>query len=418
MNEYLNELYNWIQSEDNTFKQRYTFEDFQNNMQEGAYAQTMYDWISGVDSTFTERYTIDEFNSKVKKKLTPTESLESGLEETLESGLGDGSLDSPDETNVTTPVTSPVVPVETDVEEETEEVQQSFIIEGNEVDEETYTQYSDAQDTLKKETDDPFAQSMNLIDGEMIERQEDAIVPLMNYNFNQYGFTFEDTGIGDAMNVTAANGEKLYVNLDPTFGIGKKSEAEALKVFLAKNKAASRRLMIEENGYTALERKVQGQEQIDTSVSILNAEANAFNTTIQQYLANKNEVDRLREYFTGMSTEEMNLPENALLYQELQQKSSNLGSQKNNIIARDLQLKQQGASLDALTGDYYAMKAEQGSMLGGTINEMLTTIGRRTASTGGSMIDAAVEFSDTGLAGEKSFKDIYAGLAQQKYGLP
>ena len=30
MNEYLNELYNWIQSEDNTFKQRYTFEDFQN----------------------------------------------------------------------------------------------------------------------------------------------------------------------------------------------------------------------------------------------------------------------------------------------------------------------------------------------------------------------------------------------------
>ena len=87
MNEYLNELYNWIQSEDNTFKQRYTFEDFQNNMQEGAYAQTMYDWISGVDSTFTERYTIDEFNSKVKKKLTPTESLESGLEETLESGL-------------------------------------------------------------------------------------------------------------------------------------------------------------------------------------------------------------------------------------------------------------------------------------------------------------------------------------------
>ncbi len=418
MNEYLNELYNWIQSEDNTFKQRYTFEDFQNNMQEDAYAQTMYDWISGVDSTFTERYTIDEFNSKVKKKLTPTESLESGLEDALESDLGDGSLDSPDETNVTTPVTSPVVPVETDVEEETEEVQQSFTIEGNEVDEETYTQYSDAQDTLKKETDDPFAQSMNLIDGEMIERQEDAIVPLMNYNFNQYGFTFEDTGIGDAMNVTAANGEKLYVNLDPTFGIGKKSEAEALKVFLAKNKAASRRLMIEENGYTALERKVQGQEQIDTSVSILNAEANAFNTTIQQYLANKNEVDRLREYFTGMSTEEMNLPENALLYQELQQKSSNLGSQKKNIIARDLQLKQQGASLDALTGDYYAMKAEQGSILGGTINEMLTTIGRRTASAGGSMIDAAVEFSDTGLAGEKSFKDIYAGLAQQKYGLP
>lgn len=351
----------------------------------------------------------------VKKKLTPTESLESGLEDVMESDLEVGSLDSPDETNVIPPV---IPPVTSPVQEETEEAQQSFTIDGNEVDEETYTQYSDAQDTLKKETDDPFSQSMNLIDGEMIERQEEAVVPLMNYNFNQYGFTFEETGIGDAMNVTAANGEKLYINLDPTFGIGKKSEAEALKVFLAKNKAASRRLMIEENGYTELERKVQGQEQIDTSVNILNAEANAFNTTIQQYLADKNEVDRLREYFTGMSTEEMNLPENALLYQELQQKSVNLGSQKKNIIARDLQLKQQGAALDALAGDYYAMKAEQGSILGATVDGMLRTIGRRTASGVGSVIDAGVEFSDTGGAGEKAFKDIYAGLAQQRYGLP
>ena len=350
----------------------------------------------------------------VKKKPSPSESLQSGLQDVMESDSEDGSLDSPDE-----PIVAPPIGVETPAPEpNVEEVQQSFVIDGTEVDQETFIDYSDTQSQLNKETKDPFAQSIKLIDGEMIERQEEAVVPLMNYNFNQYGFTFEQTGIDDAMNVTAANGEKLSVELDPIFGINKKSEAEALKVFLAKNKAASRRLMLEEKGYSALERKIQGQDQIDLSAKLLNIEANAFNTTIQQYLAEKNEVQRLREYFSGMSSEEMNLPENALLFQELQQKSISVGKQKQNIISRDLQLKQKGASIDALTGDYFAMKADQGTYFGATINEMLTTIGRRTASEVGLGIDAAVEFSDTGLAGEKAFRDIYAGLAQQKYGLP
>ena len=284
----------------------------------------------------------------VKKKPSPSESLQSGLQDVMESDSEDGSLDSPDE-----PIVAPPIGVETPAPEpNVEEVQQSFVIDGTEVDQETFIDYSDTQSQLNKETKDPFAQSIKLIDGEMIERQEEAVVPLMNYNFNQYGFTFEQTGIDDAMNVTAANGEKLSVELDPIFGINKKSEAEALKVFLAKNKAASRRLMLEEKGYSALERKIQGQDQIDLSAKLLNIEANAFNTTIQQYLAEKNEVQRLREYFSGMSSEEMNLPENALLFQELQQKSISVGKQKQNIISRDLQLKQKGASIDALTGDY------------------------------------------------------------------
>ena len=350
----------------------------------------------------------------VKKKPSPAESLQSGLQDVMESDSEDGSLDLPDE-----PIVAPPVGVETPAPEpNTEEVQQSFVIDGTEVDQETFIDYSDTQSQLNKETKDPFAQSIKLIDGEMIERQEEAIVPLMNYNFNQYGFTFEQTGIDDAMNVTAANGEKLSVELDPIFGINKKSEAEALKVFLAKNKAASRRLMLEEKGYSALERKIQGQDQINLSAKLLNIEANAFNTTIQQYLAEKNEVQRLREYFSGMSSEEMNLPENALLFQELQQKSISVGKQKQNIISRDLELKQKGASIDALAGDYYAMKAEQGTLFGATVDGMLRTIGRGTASKVGLGIDAAVEFSDTGLAGEKAFRDIYAGLAQQKYGLP
>ena len=68
--DYLEQLYTWISSEDNTFTQRYTLEDFKNNMQKEDYVSSMYTWISSRDETFPDRYTLDFFTEKVKKKDT------------------------------------------------------------------------------------------------------------------------------------------------------------------------------------------------------------------------------------------------------------------------------------------------------------------------------------------------------------
>ena len=55
MNEYLVELFNWIQTQDSTFNQRYSYEDFENNMQDLQYADEMYQWIASKDATFAKR---------------------------------------------------------------------------------------------------------------------------------------------------------------------------------------------------------------------------------------------------------------------------------------------------------------------------------------------------------------------------
>ena len=68
--DYLEQLYTWIGSEDNTFTQRYTLEDFKNNMQKEDYVSSMYTWISSRDETIPDRYTLDFFTEKVKKKDT------------------------------------------------------------------------------------------------------------------------------------------------------------------------------------------------------------------------------------------------------------------------------------------------------------------------------------------------------------
>lgn len=66
--EYLEQLYQWISSKDNTFTDRYTIDDFKTNMNETDYATKMYDWISSKDDNFTSKYTVDTFIEKVKKK--------------------------------------------------------------------------------------------------------------------------------------------------------------------------------------------------------------------------------------------------------------------------------------------------------------------------------------------------------------
>ena len=65
--QYLQELYDWISSQDPTFVDRYSAYDFAYNMKNNEeYATRMYNWIKSVDNTFTNRYTKKEFKAKIE----------------------------------------------------------------------------------------------------------------------------------------------------------------------------------------------------------------------------------------------------------------------------------------------------------------------------------------------------------------
>ena len=80
-----------------------------------------------------------------------------------------------------------------------------------------------------------FDESLAGVNADLIDYEEEYVVPKLNYQFNDYGFTFAETGIGDGMKVKAANGNEHYTNLDPFWG--EKGEAEALQKFLKENRA-------------------------------------------------------------------------------------------------------------------------------------------------------------------------------------
>jgi len=70
--EYLDNLYNWISSVDDTFKKRFTPEDWVNRLNtDTGYANKLYDWISSVDRSFAKRHPKEEWKTKVGVNTDP-----------------------------------------------------------------------------------------------------------------------------------------------------------------------------------------------------------------------------------------------------------------------------------------------------------------------------------------------------------
>lgn len=87
--QYLQDLYGWISSEDPTFKDRYSYNDFAFKMQnDEGYVNSMYKWIGSVDNTFYSRYTPNQFQAKVEGSETVTETVtETVVEEPKKKGF-------------------------------------------------------------------------------------------------------------------------------------------------------------------------------------------------------------------------------------------------------------------------------------------------------------------------------------------
>jgi hypothetical protein len=67
--------------------------------------------------------------------------------------------------------------------------------------------------------------------------EEEEAVALLSKEFKGQGFTFEETGIGDAMIVRNSAGESIEIDLDPFFSDTEREEANKLRKFLASSKS-------------------------------------------------------------------------------------------------------------------------------------------------------------------------------------
>ena len=350
----------------------------------------------------------------LKKKENLEEEISSGVEEVTESVQTDGYSDSLEVDEV---VEEGVINESELNFEDQSGVENKTSINEVEVENKVFNEFTDNIDIIENQANDPFSSSINTVNQELISGSEEQAVPLLNYHFNQYGFDFEETGaLGDRMNVTSANGEKLSVDLDNFLSNNDLEESAALKSFLEKNKAESRRLYALENKYSSLERKITQDKDIDTSVNLLNTQANVFNKKVQGWVQDKRKLDQAAATFSGLTQAELNQPEVREAYINFQNAKAKNDSERGSIIERDNDLKTQGHILDQTMGRYSEMQAERGQISGATIKGIWAGVGRKLAGAGSLLTDAYINYDEFGGAGVGAFNRIVQDVALKMYG--
>ena len=350
----------------------------------------------------------------LKKKENLEEEISSGVEEVTESVQTDGYSDSLEVDEV---VEEGVINESELNFEDQSGVENKTSINEVEVENKVFNEFTDNIDIIENQANDPFSSSINTVNQELISGSEEQAVPLLNYHFNQYGFDFEETGaLGDRMNVTSANGEKLSVDLDNFLSNNDLEESAALKSFLEKNKAESRRLYALENKYSSLERKITQDKDIDTSVNLLNTQANVFNKKVQGWVQDKRKLDQAAATFSGLTQAELNQPEVREAYINFQNAKAKNDSERGSIIERDNNLKTQGHILDQTMGRYSEMQAERGQISGATIKGIWAGVGRKLAGAGSLLTDAYINYDEFGGAGVGAFNRIVQDVALKMYG--
>ena len=218
--------------------------------------------------------------------------------------------------------------------------------------------------------------SLEDTEGDLItDYGEEFVVPRMNYLFGQYGFDFEDKGIGDNVKITASNDEEITINLDTFLGLGDKKNTKKIKDFLRENKSSTLRDIGES------EMRVISEEEIVSTVKNFDAETKEFTEASSVWAKEyKNFLADFKQFEAYSPQELARNPELKDKYQESLQLQKNYQYQLKQLKEREKYFQSQAAKLDRVVGEYTEMQAEQGTFWEGMWNSMVSYPGMAAAS--------------------------------------
>ena len=381
----LQELYNRISAADATYSKRYTFDQFKTNMQDQAYVGKLSSWASsrGIDIPSgqpqqpTEQPPVQQqpvanaYNAAdllKKKSIQSVSSSDQSLSEQPTEGDGlaamNQALSYKPQPLPSEGTRAGVPPIQ-----QQEQVQQQI-------------QRREEKRGLPKFV----TEQVEGVTPELMSKEEEFVVPQLNYKFGPLGFKFEESGMTNNVTVTAPNGKKkdipiptnLYQDLttgNPVLSVlgklfgyeeGLEKEgaepASELKMFIRENAQNIKDLAKYESMYRGEKVKYDTDKQAKEALQSASSEANAMINKVKTYTAMSQEADKMFE--------ELNkVPENRrdAAYQQRfkeavdmkQQAIANAPSDEDKAIA-EMKYKQ----VEKATGEYFAMKGEQGTWIG------------------------------------------------------
>ena len=211
-----------------------------------------------------------------------------------------------------------------------------------------------------------FERNISNIDADLIDMEQEFIVPQLNYQLGQYGFIFEEVGgLSDYIKVTSEKtGDSKTYGVDDILGYSQDNKvAVQLKDFLRENKIDITPL---DEAYD-YQTRILNKQEIKKSVILLNKEIESFQKNEARLLEENVRLRLLDEEFNKRYTNE-----EILNNKELRNKRELLNTSIKDLYKEYMShsgdrkyFKDRNAEFDRITGKYFAMQAEQGSMLSG-----------------------------------------------------
>ena len=202
------------------------------------------------------------------------------------------------------------------------------------------------------------------------EKSEEANVAQLNKLFNQYGFYFEETSVGESLKGYSKNGKEVYVDIDTWFS--DKGEAKELKSFLEDNRIDNEVILEKENKFNQ-----KSNEKVQTIIDEkdLLKRQNAINNSLEQFKDDYSKTLNLAAELKEMDSSDQGYNEKNIEFLSL---FSKVKESKKSIEETD-------SDLNKLTGEYLEWEKEKWdvkSIVAQSLIEGVVDIGTGVADLG------------------------------------
>lgn len=207
--------------------------------------------------------------------------------------------------------------------------------------------------------------SIESVTPELINSNEEYVVPQMNYQFGDLGFKFEESGAtGDWMKATAPNGKSIEISLDPFMSSKAVDESKKLKNFIKQNTAQLSGLDLIEKQYQNENKKFLNQKEIDDEIKKINLSEENLNLEIKSFIAEKNNVDKELKDLENTPQSQKSTQEYLDKLTSATQRKLDIQSKQTSISEKIDRLPKSKEELNQAAGKYAEMKSEQGTWYG------------------------------------------------------
>jgi len=220
---------------------------------------------------------------------------------------------------------------------------------------------------------------------EEISKDEEFILPKLNYKFKNDGFVFEETGLTDNVKVTAPNNETITIGLDAFTTAQNREERDRLNKFIDANKQDTLQINKAIEKYDYKKMIFENEKEIQERMDALNEEANSFSKNLNNYLYEQSVLEEEGKALQALSEQQRRAQKDRIDKYNQEMIRLNKSYQQIQNYYKDFEFREK--QLNAAVGEYYDMKRSQGSMAAGLVDSFLRGVGEIPAG----IVDLAID---------------------------